>query len=105
MFAVMTRAAERWRAVRVTDFERRQMAVLRQELDDEYEASIGLTKPPSKDEHQNQLSSSSHKSKAHRHIYRFIYWETQTSAWLINARSFSVNRVLETNSSIETHFL
>jgi transposase-like protein len=59
MFAAMTRAAERWRAVKVTDFERRQMAALRKDLDAEYEASIGITKPPSKDEHQNQLSSSS----------------------------------------------
>ena len=33
MFAAMTRAAERWRAVKVTDFERRQMAALRKDLD------------------------------------------------------------------------
>ena len=38
MFAAMTRAAERWRAVKVTDFERRQMMALREELDSEYEA-------------------------------------------------------------------
>ena len=59
MFAAMTRAAERWRAVKVTDFERRQMTALRQELDDEYEATIGLAKPPSKVKPQTQLSSSS----------------------------------------------
>ena len=59
MFAAMTRAAERWRAVKVTDFERRQMAALRQELDDEYEANIGLAKRPSKAKPQTQLSSSS----------------------------------------------
>jgi transposase-like protein len=59
MFAAMTRAAERWRAVKVTDFERRQMTALRQELDEEYEADIGLEKPTSKVKHQNQLSSSS----------------------------------------------
>ena len=59
MFAAMTRAAERWRAVKVTDFERRQMAVLRQELDDEYEATIGLAKPASKAKPPTQLSSSS----------------------------------------------
>src|SRR3546814_13634615 len=42
MFAAMTRAAERWRAIKITDFERRQMAALRAELDQEYEAQTGL---------------------------------------------------------------
>ena len=59
MFAAMTRAAERWRAVKVTDFERRQMTALRQELDEQYEANIGLAKRPSKAKPQTQLSSSS----------------------------------------------
>jgi putative transposase len=59
MFAAMTRAAERWRAVKVTDFERRQMTALRQELDEEYEATTGLAKRPSKAKPQTQLSSSS----------------------------------------------
>jgi hypothetical protein len=36
MFGAMIRAAERWRAIKVTDFERRQMAAVRQELDQEY---------------------------------------------------------------------
>ena len=35
MSGAMIRAAERWRAIKVTDFERRQMEVLRQELDHE----------------------------------------------------------------------
>jgi hypothetical protein len=35
--AAMTRAAERWRAVKITHFERRQMAALRTELDREFE--------------------------------------------------------------------
>ena len=35
MFGAMIRAAERWRAIKVTDFERRQMADIRQELDHE----------------------------------------------------------------------
>ena len=38
MFGAMIRAAERWRAIKLTDFERRQMAALRKELDQEYEA-------------------------------------------------------------------
>jgi hypothetical protein len=33
MFGAMTRAAERWRSIRVSAFERRQMAALREELD------------------------------------------------------------------------
>jgi hypothetical protein len=36
----MTRAADRWRAIRFTDFERRQIAAVRQDLDQEYEVQI-----------------------------------------------------------------
>ena len=39
MFGAMTRAAERWRSIRFTEFERRQIAAVRQELDAEYEAA------------------------------------------------------------------
>jgi transposase-like protein len=42
MFGAMTRAAERWRSIKITDFERRQMTALRQEFDHDYEASVGL---------------------------------------------------------------
>lgn len=59
MFAAMTRAAERWRDVKITDFERRQMAALRTELDQEYEAQNGLTKSASKAKPQPKLSSRS----------------------------------------------
>ena len=59
MFAAMTRAAERWRAVKITDFERRQMAALRAELDQEYEDQNGLNQSASKAQPQAQLSSSS----------------------------------------------
>jgi putative transposase len=38
VFGALTRAAERWRGVKVTDFERRQLAAVRKQLDDEYEA-------------------------------------------------------------------
>ena len=47
MFAAMTRAAERWRAVRITEFERCQMDALRDELDQEYEAENGLKRSAS----------------------------------------------------------
>ncbi len=59
MFAAMTRAAERWRAIRVTDFERRQMEAVRQELDHQYEARNGLDPKLSADAHRTKLSSTS----------------------------------------------
>ena len=53
----MIRAAERWRSIRVTDFERRQMEVVRQEIDHAYEARHDLAPQPSADAHQtpNQI--------------------------------------------------
>jgi putative transposase len=59
MFGAMIRAAERWRAIKVTDFERRQMAAVRRELDQEYETRNGLSKRPSADAPDTKLSSSS----------------------------------------------
>jgi putative transposase len=59
MFAAMTRAAERWRAIRITDFERRQMAALRQQLDQEYEDQTGLANSTQKGTSNRQLSSTS----------------------------------------------
>ncbi len=59
MFGATIRASERWRAIRITDFERRQMQAVRQELDHEYEARSGLVPQPSADAHQTKLSSSS----------------------------------------------
>ena len=58
-FGAMTRAAGRWRAIKITDFECRQMAALRQELDQEYEAQTGLAKPNSKGASRNEISSRS----------------------------------------------
>jgi putative transposase len=49
MFGAMTRAAERWRSIRITEFERRQMAALRHELDHDYEAAVGLDTGRSED--------------------------------------------------------
>jgi putative transposase len=59
MFGAMIRAAERWRAIKVTDFERRQMVAIRQELDHEYDAQNGLTSKPSEGATRDKLSSSS----------------------------------------------
>jgi transposase-like protein len=50
MFGAMIRAAERWRAIKITDFERRQMAALREELNLEYETRNGLGKIYSSDQ-------------------------------------------------------
>jgi putative transposase len=47
MFAALIRAAERWRGLRFSEFELRQIAVVRQELDAEYEATITRSDRPS----------------------------------------------------------
>ncbi len=49
MFGAMIRAAERWRSIRVTQFERRQMAAVRKQLDEEYQAEIGVAVVNSED--------------------------------------------------------
>ncbi len=59
MFGAMFRASERWRAIRITEFERRQMAVVRKDLDELYEAEVGLAKPTSKEGRPSYLSSTS----------------------------------------------
>jgi transposase-like protein len=59
MFGAMIRAAERWRNIRITEFERRQMTAVRKELDERYEAENGLAKPPSREKPKTKLSSTS----------------------------------------------
>jgi hypothetical protein len=49
MFSALIRAAKRWRSVKVTEFERRQMAAVRKEVDQGYEARVDLNAKPSKD--------------------------------------------------------
>jgi hypothetical protein len=41
MFGTLTHAAEHWRSAKITDFERRQMAVVRRELNEEREMQVG----------------------------------------------------------------
>jgi putative transposase len=48
MFGALIRAAERWRGLRFTEFELRQIAAVRKELDQEYEAWIT---PPARSPH------------------------------------------------------
>jgi transposase-like protein len=57
MFGAMIRAAERWRPIKITAFERRQMEAAREDLDQEYEAQTGLTKQSLKEAAANKLSS------------------------------------------------
>jgi len=59
MFGAMTRAAERWRSIRITEFERRQMAALRHELDHDYEATVGLNQTRSERAAATRIPSSS----------------------------------------------
>jgi putative transposase len=59
MFGALARAAERWRSVKVTEFERRQLTAIRIELDQEYETQVGLNVQSSKDAAQAKISSGS----------------------------------------------
>ena len=56
MFAAMIRASERWRALKVTGFERCQMDALRRELDQNYEAENDISQS-SADMRPKKLSS------------------------------------------------
>ena len=59
MFGAMIRAAERWRAIKVSELERRQMRAAREELDREYEAANGLGEQASAPARQTKISSTS----------------------------------------------
>jgi hypothetical protein len=48
-----------WKSIKVTEFEHRQLAAVRKELDQEYEALIGLKAKPPKDANPVKISSSS----------------------------------------------
>ena len=59
MFGAMIRAAERWRAIRVSELERRQMRAVREDLDRECEAANGLGPKASAPARQAKISSTS----------------------------------------------
>jgi putative transposase len=59
MFGAMIRAAERWHAIRFSEFERRQMAAVKQELDEEYEAATSLSSLQTEAAPRSRISSSS----------------------------------------------
>jgi len=55
----LIRAAERWKSIRVTEFERRQLSVVKKELDQQYGVQVDLKRKPSKGAAQTKISSSS----------------------------------------------
>lgn len=59
MFGALIRAAERWRSITVTNFERRQMQAIRRDLDEAYEVSVGLNSKPSDPAPRPAISSKS----------------------------------------------
>jgi putative transposase len=59
MFGALVRAADRWKSVKVTEFERRQLSTLKTELDQEYEVQVDLNRKPSKAAAQTKISSNS----------------------------------------------
>ena len=59
VFGAMIRAAERWRAIKATDLERRRMVAVRREFDHAYGAGNGLgQKPAAVDGRANFFSTS-----------------------------------------------
>ena len=59
MFGAMIRAANRWRAIKITAFDWRQLEVVRKELDQEYGAENGLNGSRSDGNSPVQISSNS----------------------------------------------
>jgi transposase-like protein len=59
MFGAMIRAADRWRAIKFTDFERRQIAAVRTDLDKAYQAQTSAPTHPSAPKSTASFSSSS----------------------------------------------
>jgi putative transposase len=64
MFGTLIRAAERWKSIKVTDFECRQLSAIKNELDQEYEFHVTLNRKPSKAAAQTKISSGSQTSPA-----------------------------------------
>lgn len=58
MFAAMTRASKRWLAIRITEFKRRQLAAVRNDLDAEYRKHVGTADAPAASAHPERISSS-----------------------------------------------
>ena len=59
MFGAMTRAAERWRSIRFTEFERRQIDAVRKELTEEYKTADTTSPTPQQAQPATAISSTS----------------------------------------------
>ncbi len=90
IFGALIRAAERWRSIKVTEFERPQMAAVQNELDQEYEAMVGHNVKPSKGRNPDQkvqqfsdLTSARGTGKANRmlHLSFQLSWKGITILW------------------------
>jgi hypothetical protein len=95
MFGAVIRAAERWCSVKVSDFERRQLAAVRKELDQEYEAMPASTQSPSKDGNLARKSSSSLTHRTQRAAKRLAL--TTATAQRTRGRSSDLCRVFSTS--------
>jgi putative transposase len=62
MFGALIRAAERWRGLRFTEFELRQIAAVRKDLDAEYDAKLT---PPGRSSHPRFSSKISALTRSH----------------------------------------
>jgi hypothetical protein len=58
MFGAMIRVGELWRAIRFTDFERRQMAVVSKDLDAEYKVADTTSSASQRAHRATEISSS-----------------------------------------------
>ena len=58
MFGALSRAADRWKSIKFSEFERRQLSAVEKELDQEYEAQVDLSRKSSKGAAQTKISSS-----------------------------------------------
>ena len=56
----------------LTEFERRQLAAIRKELDQEYEAAVGLTAQPSKGGAEAKILSDLNRYYCHKIFQRLI---------------------------------
>ena len=59
MFGAMTRAAERWRSIRFTEFERRQNDAVRKELSKEYKTADTTSSTAHQAQPATRISSTS----------------------------------------------
>ena len=72
MFGAVIRAAERWLAIRASEFERRQMRAIIEELDYEYECRNGLDNKTSA--HLRQIKIGIDRFSTNHKYIRSVVW-------------------------------